>query len=325
MPTEIATWRYRMRCSLAVTTTILAAAGLMLPMNEARADGAATQATGGATVSSSVADASSSQAQSDFFTDWFNMVTRTQDAQPHWMTPLVTVTPRLEQEFRYDEFAERLPTGQKLNNFDAGKGLEIVPSYDTEVILGMPPFEEKSAVHKKEGFTGWGDYPFLLMKYRFLSANEQQGNYILTGFLQFSAPTGDQAFSNNVWIVQPTIAAGKGFGDFDVQATISEQFPFNGKTDTITTNYGKPVLANVAFQYHLVDILWPELEFNYTWWPDGSKEGKQQLFVTPGIIFGRFPIHDRVKLIFGVGYQSALTPHTPAYNNNVVFTARTTF
>src|SRR5438477_5012549 len=26
------------------------------------------------------------------------------ESQPHWMTPVVTVTPRLEQEFRYDQF-----------------------------------------------------------------------------------------------------------------------------------------------------------------------------------------------------------------------------
>ena len=33
---------------------------------------------------------------------WLDMVSATQAAQPSWMTPLVTVTPRLEQEFRFD-------------------------------------------------------------------------------------------------------------------------------------------------------------------------------------------------------------------------------
>jgi hypothetical protein len=36
------------------------------------------------------------------FADWFNMVSETQAEQPHWITPLNTMTPRLEQEFRYD-------------------------------------------------------------------------------------------------------------------------------------------------------------------------------------------------------------------------------
>jgi hypothetical protein len=41
-------------------------------------------------------------AQDGFFADWFNMVSETQAEQPHWITPLNTTTPRLEQEFRHD-------------------------------------------------------------------------------------------------------------------------------------------------------------------------------------------------------------------------------
>jgi hypothetical protein len=36
------------------------------------------------------------------FADWFNMVSETQAEQPHPITPLNTMTPRLEREFRYD-------------------------------------------------------------------------------------------------------------------------------------------------------------------------------------------------------------------------------
>jgi hypothetical protein len=43
-----------------------------------------------------------SSARSGFFADWFDMVSATQAQQPHWITPLATTTPRLEQEFRYD-------------------------------------------------------------------------------------------------------------------------------------------------------------------------------------------------------------------------------
>jgi hypothetical protein len=47
---------------------------------------------------------SSSQSISgaDFFSTWFDMVSRTQAEQPHWVTPVATTTPRLEQEFRFD-------------------------------------------------------------------------------------------------------------------------------------------------------------------------------------------------------------------------------
>ena len=51
---------------------------------------------------------------SDPFRSWLDMVSASQAAQPSWMTPLVTVTPRLEQEFRwdfYDQKKERAPRG----------------------------------------------------------------------------------------------------------------------------------------------------------------------------------------------------------------------
>jgi hypothetical protein len=41
------------------------------------------------------------------FRSWLDMVQATQAAQPNWMTPLVTVTPRLEQEFRYDQYDQK--------------------------------------------------------------------------------------------------------------------------------------------------------------------------------------------------------------------------
>jgi hypothetical protein len=31
---------------------------------------------------------------------WIDMVNASQDNQPHWMTPIITTTPRLEQELR---------------------------------------------------------------------------------------------------------------------------------------------------------------------------------------------------------------------------------
>ena len=48
--------------------------------------------------------------------------TQTQAEQPHWMTPVATTTPRLEEEFRYDQFFEKLGNGGTLDNFDGGKG-----------------------------------------------------------------------------------------------------------------------------------------------------------------------------------------------------------
>src|ERR1700688_265176 len=54
-------------------------------------------------------------------------VSATQAEQPHWITPLVTVTPRLEQEIRSDFVRQ---TNTKLLdtwNYGNSKGLEIIP------------------------------------------------------------------------------------------------------------------------------------------------------------------------------------------------------
>lgn len=259
-----------------------------------------------------------------FISSWLAMVERTQANQPRWITPLATVTPRLEQEIRLDFFSQSLNTHGRVDNYGGGKGLEFIPTENTEVFFGIPPYLERKSANGQSLAEGWGDWPVFLVKYRFLSANEDNGNYVVTGFLQLSAPTGNAAFTSRFYVVQPTIAFGKGWGDFDLQATISEQFPTGG-VGSLQRSFGHPVLANLAAQFHLWDVLWPEVEFNTTWWPDGAKGGKVQLFLTPGIIFGRFTIQDRVRLILGAGYQVAVSPAEPAYRNNVLLTLRTTF
>src|SRR5207249_3407353 len=92
----------------------------------------------------------------------------------------------------------------------------------------------------------------------------------------------------------PTIAFGKGYGDFDFQSTLGATFP-DGGLDRL----GMPVAYNTAFQYHLAKVFWPEFEVNYTWFPDGERAGKNQVLLTPGLILGRFPLYDRIALVGG--------------------------
>jgi opacity protein-like surface antigen len=87
---------------------------------------------------------------------------------------------------------------------------------------------------------------------------------------------------------------------------------------------GTPVASNTTFQYHLFDYLWPEVELNYTWYPNGEHEGLNQLFVTPGLVLGKFKIHDRFGFTIGAGTQIAVTD-TPTYNRNIILTARFPF
>jgi hypothetical protein len=77
---------------------------------------------------------------------WIDMVNASQAAQPHWMTPLVTVTPRLEQELRWDFYDQKNGTGsqgngQRLlsNGGPGGPRVEFIPTYNTEIIVAAPP------------------------------------------------------------------------------------------------------------------------------------------------------------------------------------------
>jgi Putative MetA-pathway of phenol degradation len=280
----------------------------------------------GASIATSHARAQGSvvDAVQNYFETWFDRVDQAQSSQPHWITPLITVTPRLEEEIRLDYLHESLPNGASVNNYINNKGLELIPTTTNEIILGIPSYEVRD---QKEPASGWGDYPFLLVKQRLLSANEQSGNYILTFFLQGVAPTGSKAFTNNSYLVNPTIAFGKGWGNFDIQATVGASIP-----TTNTHVLGDSILTNVAFQYNINNILWPEFEVSYTYWPNGERAGKNQVLLTPGIIVGRIPIYKRARLIFGVGYQVAVSPKEhptspllPTYRNAPVVTVRVAF
>src|ERR1700683_1275375 len=263
------------------------------------------------------ADTSFGSAIVDYFANWFPRVTQIQSEQPHWVTPLMTVTPRLEEEFRYDQYWEGASHGKAIDVYGAGKGIELIPWEDVEIILGIPAWNARTPEEKPDT-DGWADETFLI-KYRIASANEENGNYIVTAFMGFSAPTGDDGNSNRHGIFTPTIAAGKGFGDFDVQSTLGVSLPDGGQD-----RLGMPVAWNTAFQYKILKYIWPEFEVNYTWWPNGEHEGQTQVYLTPGVVIGRIPIYQRVGVTLGVRYQVAVT-QKPAYNHNVILSGRIPF
>jgi hypothetical protein len=285
-------------------------------------------------------DAYPSAYSADPIRSWLDMVSASQAAQPSWMTPLVTVTPRLEQEFRWDFYDQKNGTGtqgngQRFINYGGpgGARVELIPAYDWEVIVGAPPYV--SASGPRGNVQGWGDWPAFLVKYRLLSANKENGDYIVTAFFQMSDPLGTPgAISNNVLVAQPTLAFGKGWGDFDIQSTVSVQIPVDSigpapKTGTTLSNFGDPILWNTAFQYHFLKYFWPQVEVNYTFWPNGTHAGLNQVLLTPGLILGRFQIGNDtptrpINLIIGAGYQVAVTAN-PVTQNNFVGSVRITF
>ena len=87
---------------------------------------------------------------------------------------------------------------------------------------------------------------------------------------------------------------------------------------------GTPVALSTTAQYRIANIFWPEVEANYTWWPNGPHEGLNQLCLTPGFGFGRVPIMGRVGFMIGIGCQLAVTDH-PLIHHNLILTTRIPF
>ena len=266
------------------------------------------------------ASAAAGADEGGFITTWLANSDASKEAQPHWMTPLVTVTPRLEQEFRYDQTWQDRPKDVTVDNYGNGKGLELIPTFNSEVIIGVPAHLERTN-GAGERTSGWADES-LLLKYRFATANEEHGNYIFTGFLGVSLPTGSDAFTNNETIISPTLAGGYGWGSrqagFDIQSTLGIAIP--------TANLhklGEPVTWNVAFQAYS-GKLWPEIEGTYTYYKEGPNDGKSQFAYTVGLVAGRFHLGRRARLIIGGGYQECVSSYK-SFNHTWLLTGRVAF
>jgi hypothetical protein len=260
-------------------------------------------------------------ADGGFLESYLRMVQRTQDGQPHWISPLVTTTPRLNERFRYDVAWQSRPNDVDLANYGYGKGLELILLDRVAVTFGIPSYlvRESPAGTQK----GWADETFLV-KYRILSANEENGNYVLSAFLGVSVPTDTGPFTAGEVVYTPTLAWGKGWGTrtegFDIQTTLSVSVP-SGDRERL----GIPMVWNTAFQGHVLsEKLWPEFEMSVTRWTDGPSDGKWQAIATVGLVAGRFPIAGRLKLDVGVGYQFAVSAFR-AYDHAWLATARLPF
>jgi hypothetical protein len=253
--------------------------------------------------------------QNEYFADWFARVDQTKDEQPHWITPIATTTPRLEEEYRYDQLWQTNAKGITTDNYDGGKGLELIPFEKVEVIFNVPPYLAHNDPTVEDGF---GDLAFLV-KYRLLSANEKSGSYILTAFLGWSLPTGQYKNGALHAVITPTLAYGKGLGNFDLQGTFGIQFP-TADTNLVGRNY----LWNNTFQYRVLRKLWPEVELNSTFFQDGKNGGQKQNFATPGLVIGRLRLWGRVGFTVGAGYQIATT-HFHTSNHNPILSIRFPF
>jgi hypothetical protein len=137
--------------------------------------------------------------------------------------------------------------------------------------------------------------------------------------LGWTLPTGDHKNGALHPVITPTMAYGKGFGNFDLQGTFGVALP-----TADTTLLGRNYVWNNTFQYRVLSKLWPEVELNSTFFQGGKNDGRKQNLVTPGLVLGRFPVWGRVGLTIGAGYQIATT-HFHINDHNAVLSIRFPF
>jgi hypothetical protein len=259
-------------------------------------------------------------AQTNFMSKWQQRTTETQSTQSAWAPPLVAPYPMLIQVFRADFSRQITPSHTDAWNYGAGRGLNLVPGFNSEIDLYYPPYIQHNA---KGALDGFGDVGFL-GKYRLLSANEKHGNYMLGAQLAATIPTGSHSNGSTDASVSPTLLAGKGWGQFDVISSLGGTVPTGD-----TTKLGRSVAWNTTAQYRIHQYFCPEIEDNATWFYGGKNDGKMQNFLTPGIVFSKFKFHpqdakSRTAIAFGAGMQIATSGfHT--YNHSLVFTSRLVF
>jgi hypothetical protein len=246
---------------------------------------------------------------------WLHMAAETQAKQPDWLSPLATTSGRLKQELRYDVWDQPAAQGNRTYQFGGGKGLEFITSSRTQILAGIPTY----TLHSPNGAPGgFGDLP-LMLKFRIASVERGEGNYLLTFILGATVPTGSHRYGAGDAVLTPTLALGKGWGRFDVQSTVGANLPAGD-----TAKLGRQLQWNTAFQYQAAWKLWPELEVNSTFYKTGTNAGDKQVFMTPGLGFGRVRLRKGLRFSTAAGMQIAVTKfHT--YDHRWMFSERISF
>lgn len=254
----------------------------------------------------------------DFAAQWEARATKTQAAQPKWSVPMFSPFPMLAQVYRTDFIRQRTPAGESNWNYGGGKGFNLIPFAKTQVDIFVPGY----TVHGDGGQDGFGDMT-LLGKYRFLSKTEKEGNYILSGALSWHIPTGSYKNGAPSASFTPTLLGGKGFGKLALFSSLGGGLPISNVSTT-----GRTIQWNSVAQYKIGRYFAPELEVNTTRYFGGTRDGKTQTFLAPGIIVGKLPIRSvdssRLGVTVGAGFQIATTSfHT--YNHAFATSVRFVF
>jgi hypothetical protein len=258
---------------------------------------------------------SNNHQQNDWVHSWMRNVDAARASQPHFVSPIVTTHVMLVQQYRYDMSWQQDPSGGTVtSNYGASRGLEIIPTTRLEVGIFPPGY----FVHQSKTADGFGDLSWQV-KYRAFSGTEGKGDYFVGFFLGGSFPTGTPPNGLGHTVLSPTFAAAKGLGPWDIQGTIGANLPTSG-----TNMIGRAILFNTEVDYKIKAKIWPMLEQNSTFWSGGTLDGKKEVFLTPGLVVGSFPLAERLHLTVGAGVQIAVTQFH-RYNHRWILSVRFPF
>lgn len=257
-------------------------------------------------------------AQSGFVNQWERRVNKTVSEQPSWPVPVATAPSGLVQLARFDAVRQITSTHTETWIYGNSKGFDLIPWYKTEVDITLPSYIE----HNSTARDGAGDW-LLLAKYRFLAGGPSQGNYSLSASVNGTVPTGSYKNGNSDGSIAPMLYAGKGFGRFDAQSSIAMTMPTGH-----TAKFGRPIVWNSVMQYKATRLIWPELEFNSTFYRGGPSAGRIQAFITPGIMISKIKfsreVNNRLAFIVGGGMQIT-SSEFHSYNHAIIATGRISF
>ena len=266
------------------------------------------------TLAPAVSAQTDTSSEDDWLTQWIKRVDEARAGQPHYVAPLVTTHVVLVEQYRYDMSTQRDANGTATGTFGASRGLELIPTTRLEIGISPPPY----LTHDSSVPDGFGDMSFQI-KYRVASAPEGKGDYFVGVFFAGSLPTGNAPNGLEHPVFLPTLALAKGIGLLDVQTTLAAGLPGSG-TDLL----GRTIVSNTAVNLRVKGIVWPMVELNATHWSGGALDGQHEVFVTPGIVIGSFPLPERLHIGFGAGVQIAVSRFR-RYNHRVIASVRLPF
>jgi hypothetical protein len=237
--------------------------------------------------------------------------------QPAWMGPLIQSDARLSQALRLS-YSNSYAPGMQVMSYGNNHGVSMIALRRFQFDYDPPSYFRNHSATLKDGFGN----SQVQVKGRIASGNAEHGDFALTAILDRSFTPGSYENQAPTGAYVPKLAAGKGFGRFNVQSLLDGVLP-TGKVSA----QGRAIEWNLTAQAHPRPQLWFDIENNATFLIGGPFAGQRQNFITPAAFYmirrkQWGPAHSVV--VINGGMQIA-TSSFHFYNHNLIAEARILF